>query len=124
MFGRHSLAATGSTGNNTHAGVHIGGVYDAVAMQFIVEAAGATPTVTWKVQGSADSTDGSNGNWFDVAYVTDASDTTATAGRTLTAVGAQINFLANPVARRFKWFRLVTSANTNVTYRADAYAIS
>lgn len=112
----HSLAPAGSTGNNTHAGVFVGGSYEAIAFQFEVEAAGATPTVSWKVQGSLDGS-----NWVDVGYITDASDSIATATRAATAVGVQVSFLSNPVARKFNHFRLVTSANTNITYSAEAF---
>lgn len=119
MYQDHELAPVGSTGNNTHDALRVGGVYDALAVEFEVEAVGATPTVTWKVQGSADGT-----NWYDWGYITDASDTIATATRSMTAEGTQINFLANPVARKYKHIRVVTSANTNVTYSARAYTIT
>jgi hypothetical protein len=112
----HVLAAAGSTGNNTHAGVFIGGTYDALAVAMEVTAVGATPTVTWKAQGSLDGT-----NWFDLGYITDASDTVSVATRVMTAVGEQVSFLSNPVARKYNYIRLVTSANTNVTYKADLF---
>lgn len=122
-FNTHiTLVATGTTGNNTSTGVRLGGSYDGLAFLFIVEAAGATPTVTWKIQGSLDPTSVSDANatWFDVAYVTDAVDTVATATRTATAVGSSVQFLANPIARQYDRYRVVTSANTNITYRAEA----
>jgi len=112
----HELAPSGSTGNNTHDGVFVGGSYDAVAFLFEVEAVGATPTVSWKIQGSLDGS-----NWHDLGYITDASDTVATATRAATAVGAQVSFLSNPVARKYNHFRLVTSANTNVTYSSEMH---
>lgn len=118
MYESHALAAAGSTGNNTHSALYVGGTYESVAFQFRATAVGATPTVSWKIQGSPDGT-----NYFDLGYITDASDTVATATRAVTTVSAQINFLSNPVARRYKYFRLVTSANTNVTYAADIYTI-
>jgi hypothetical protein len=90
-----------------------------VGFQFIVDTAGATPTVTWKVQGSLD-----NSNFYDVNYVTDATDTAAVTGLTSTAVGAKVVFMANPGARMYRFFRLVTSANTNITYHAELYAFS
>lgn len=119
------FAPAGSTGNATFpasGGIEIdspnqGGGSAAIAFEFIVEAVGATPTVTFKWQGSVDGV-----NFFDVAYITDATDVLAVAALTKTAVGATIVFLANPAARAFKIFRLVVSANTNVTYRAEAYA--
>jgi hypothetical protein len=54
LYEKHSLAAKGSTGNTTHPSVYLGSSYEAVVLQFVVEAAGATPTVTWKVQATAD----------------------------------------------------------------------
>lgn len=125
MYEQVLLAPAGSTGNNTHASVHIEG-YDALAFEFVVEAAGATPTVTWKIQASPDdvSVSDANAHWYDLGYVTDASDTISQATRTATAVGAQIEFLSNPVARKYRRFRAVSTANTNVTYRVEAYRVA
>ena len=114
--GPHLAAPVGSTGNNTHNSLHVGSDYSSLVMQFVVEAIGATPTITYKWQGSADGT-----NWYDVAYITDASDTLAVSTRVATTVSAQIQFTSNPSARRYKYYRVVTSANTNVTYRAEIY---
>ena len=119
MYEKLMLANTGSTGNATGSSVHVGGTYDAVAFQFVVEAVGGAPTVTYKYQGSADGT-----NWFDVGYITDATDTVAVATRAMTAVGAQVAFLSNPVARKYKFFRVVTTGNNNVTYRAEVYLLA
>jgi hypothetical protein len=116
MSRAHALAPAGSTGNATHDGVFVGGTYDAVAFVFEVSAVGGSPSVTWKVQGSLD-----GDNWSDVGYITDASDTISTATRAATSVGAQVAFLSNPVARKFNFFRLVTSSNSNVTYGADVH---
>lgn len=91
-----------------------------VACQFVVEAVGATPTVTFKFQGSLD-----NANWYDIAYVTDANDTVAATTRTVTGTGASVNFLDLASGNRYyKYFRCVTSANTNVTYRAELYVFN
>lgn len=115
------LAATATTGNNTGAWIALPSNDDveAVACQFVVEAVGATPTVTWKIQGSLDGT-----NAYDLAYVTDSTDTSATATRTATAVGAQVNFLNKGPgeSRAYKYYRVVTTSNTNVTYRCELYA--
>lgn len=119
MYEKHMLANAGTTGNNTHDSKQVGNAYYTLAFQFVVEAVGGTPTVTYKFQGSHDGT-----NWYDLAYVTDSTDTTATATRTATAVGAQTLFLANPAARAYRYVRCVTTLNTNVTYRAEAYTIS
>lgn len=113
------LAAVGTTGNVVGSGISFGAGYRLMILQFVVEAVGATPTVTYKFQGSID-----NVNWYDLGYVTDASDTIAVATRTATAVGAQVEFLSNPEARQYQFFRVVTTSNTNVTFRAEAYPIS
>lgn len=118
-----SLAATGSTGNNTHTGTHVGAEADAIEFRFIVEAAGATPTVTFKVQGTNDDTSVSDANavWTDIMYLPAGSDTGASATQTATAVGATVFFHDTPSGVRFyRRFRLVTSANTNITYRCEA----
>ena len=112
------LAPAGSTGNNTHAAANAPAQAVNVAFQFVVEAVGATPTVTFKFQGSLDGL-----NWYDVAYVTDAVDTGAVAGRTVTAVGASLAFVQSPAQRAYTQYRCVTSANTNVTYRAEMFEI-
>lgn len=112
------LAPTGSTGNNTHTAVLMPQDYEGLALEFEVTAIGATPTVTYKYQGSMDGV-----NFYDLAYITDANDTVAVATRTATTVSKQIAFLSNPLARNYRYIRLVTSANTNVTYRAEAWPI-
>jgi len=111
------LAPPGSTGNMTSTPKPIGS-YDSLVLQFVVEAIGTTPTVTYKFQGSVDDV-----NWYDIGYVTDASDTISATTRSMTAVGAQVEFLSNPVARKYKWFRIVVTSNTNVTFRAEAYPV-
>lgn len=110
------LAPIGATGNNTHPAVAVTGSTAQVAVQFVVEAAGGTPTVTWKVQGSMDGT-----NWYDVFYDTDASDTGAAATRTATAVGAQLEFVDLAASRFYNWYRAVTTSNTNITYRVELW---
>lgn len=117
MFDKHLLAPAGSTGNATHNAVKLG-PYEALVFHFVVEATGATPTVTYKFQGSVDGS-----NWFDIAYVTDANDTVAVSTRVRTTVGSDVAFLSNPVARRYQYVRLVTSSNTNVTYRGEVYQV-
>lgn len=120
---RVDVTPTGQTGNNTHAGVRIDPEPRGLAFQFVVEAVGATPTVTWKIQGSLDEDTVSDANaaWYDVSYVTDASDTPAVATIASTAVGKKAIFLSNAQSRRYRRFRAVTSANTNVTYRVQAH---
>lgn len=117
------LAAAGSTGNVTGSWVALYTADDveAIGFQFVVEAAGATPTVTWKIQGSLDGT-----NAYDLSYITDATDTAATATRTATAAGAQVNFLNKGTgeSRAYKYYRVVTTSNTNITFRCEMWAYS
>lgn len=108
---------TPQTGVATHNSV-ITDAMETIVFQFVVDTIGATPTITYKWQGSPDGT-----VWYDVAYVTDASDTLSVAARTVTAVGATVQFLSNPVARRYLRYRLVTSANTNITYHAEVFQV-
>lgn len=114
------LASAGSTGNNTHTATSVGPA-DTVAFQLVVEAIGATPTITWKIQGTIDGT-----RFYDLAYITTSSDTVATTAVTVASPAANdgsLIFLSNPVARQYHQYRVVTTANTNVTYRVEAYAV-
>lgn len=112
------LAPSGSTGDNTHDPVGAGTGPSRVCCQFVVEDAGGTPTVDWKLQGSVD-----GANWYDVEYVTDASDSAAADAITVTDPGAQVIFLDVAGGSRFYLaYRLVTSSNTNITYRGELYA--
>lgn len=128
MYAQQELAPAGSTGNQTFAGVNVpDGGHEALAFQFVVETVGASPSVTWKVQGSPDDpalVDDANANWYDVGYVTDATDTISTAARVRTTVGGDIAFLANPLARRYQRYRLVVSGASNIVYHADMFRIS
>lgn len=111
---------TAKTGNNTEAGVESAGPQNnQVAFQFNVEVAGGTPTVTWKVQGSLD-----NVTYYDVLYVLDSTDTASAATQVSTAVGSKVIFLANQPSRMYRWFRVVTTSNTNITYGADMYVFA
>lgn len=118
LFGPVLLAPAASTGNVTGAAFQMNPNDNGHAFQFVVEVAGATPTVTAKIQGSVD-----NVNWYDLLYVTDASDTPATTPLTKVAVGASIIYTSNAGVRFYKFYRVVTSANTNVTFRCEAYDI-
>lgn len=116
------IPTAASSGNNTHPGIRIE-PGQGIGFLFEVVTAGATPTVTWKVQGSIDSDDIADASaaWFDVLYVTDASDTATSAAIVSTVVGKRVIWLANTGARMYRRLRLVTSANTNITYRASAH---
>lgn len=115
-FSKQFLAPAGSTGNNTHQGISNRDEGGVVALQFVVEAVGATPTVTFKWQGSLDGQ-----TWNDLTYVSTSTDTLTTSTQTVTGVGTTTVFLENSQQRNWAQFRLVTSANTNVTYRSELY---
>jgi hypothetical protein len=120
---RSLLAPSGTTGNNTHTSIGITDANARLAVALIVEAVGATPTVTWKAQVSIDDTSVSDANstWYDLIYFTPTTnDTAAVATRAVTAVGSDVVFpdTAND-ARFWRKVRVVTSLNTNVTYRAE-----
>lgn len=111
-----TIAPAGTTGNNTH---NVGGANlealdaDGLVAQLNVEAIGATPTLTWVLEGSVDGQ-----NWFTVPYVDNTADTPVFAASTVTAVGQYLKFFwrATGAARFFRFFRVRTTANTNVTY--------
>lgn len=115
------LAATGTTGNNNHASIGVSPVPQLIAVEFVIEAVGATPTVTWKLQGTFDRFEESNdgaANWFDLIGLPSDNETSAIT-TTKTATGAYVAYLAQNHVRFAPRVRLVTSANTNVTYRAN-----
>lgn len=115
------LAPTGTTGNNTHGSVRLPSVAHLLAIAFIAEAVGTT--VTWKTQGTIDPDATADGSaaWFDLPYVLPSTDTLAQVGIVRTTVGEDLIWLAQSHIRFFRRVRLVTSANTGVTYRAELY---
>lgn len=54
--------------------------------------------------------------------MTDSSDTAAVTALTSTATGAKVIYLANAPSRQYRYFRVVTTLNTNITYHAELYA--
>lgn len=110
------LAATGSTGTPTSAALAVGAEIDKLGVEGIVEAIGATPTITWKIQCSIDNA----ANWFDAPYVTPASDALSQVPITRTTVGADQLWI-DLTNRQITHVRLVVTANTNVTFRVEAY---
>ena len=118
-FGIVTLAPVASTGNNTHASQQINPDAESLCLVFTVEAVGATPTVTFKFQGSVEdeTVSDANSSWFDVPYVVAANETVAVATQVVTAVGNSPSWLVGGISNKFfRKYRLVTTANTNVTY--------
>ena len=89
-----------------------------IAVEFEVDAVGATPTVTFTIQGSMD-----NVNWTDMEYLTlDSSVAASKVGIVLTTVGKTQRFV-NGLDKRFPHYIAVNvSANTNVTFSARAHS--
>ncbi len=120
IISRSVLAPPGTTGNNTHGPV--GGEEQGAALEtmytsihFVVEAIGATPTVTFKLWGSVD--DGAN--YHDVLLLPSDSDTTTLSVVRL-VVGPSLFHIAQQHSRNgFTNFKLSVYSNTNVTYRAE-----
>jgi hypothetical protein len=118
------LANVGTTGNNTHPSVPVDGAESvrALSIEFEVTAAGATPTVTFIAQGSMDGPDipDASSDFFTLALIppSGGAETQAPAAVTTVSVNEYTLDLARHPCRKL---RLVTSANTNITYEADVY---
>lgn len=112
-----TLAATGSTGTGRKAAAGFEGV-NRLMIEVVVEAVGATPTMTFTIQGSTD-----NGATFaDIAYVDpDATVASAKTAKTVTTVGRTVLFVDGLDKRFWDQIAVNVSANTNVTFRATAY---
>lgn len=118
-------ALPGQTGNNTHQSVGISQDADSIAVDFRATAIGATPTVTFVVQGSFDDvTVPDASSTFVTAFVYPVgSDTGTAAPAAVTTVSSNPVWLSGPVKRFYKKIRVVTSANTNVTYEAKVHEL-
>jgi hypothetical protein len=122
FVGPATLAAAATTGNNSHASIKPSPDGDKLAVAFVVEAVGATPTITYKLQGTFDSDNvaDASANWFDLMLLPSDNETAAVS-KTVTAVGQSTSYLAQASVRFVRRVRLVTSANTNVTYRGELH---
>lgn len=109
-----NVFATGSTGNGTGVLNNADGLGGRVAVEFQVEAVGATPTITWQVEGSLDGT-----NWGPVDLLQmDATVAGSNAAITTTTVGKVQRFIDGGTLRFYSNLRVRTTLNTNVTYSA------
>jgi hypothetical protein len=116
------LAPTGSTGNNTHAGVGLQDSADKLAVEIVGEVIGATPTLTVAVQGTMakDNVSDAAALWFPLMLLPSDSDVGATT-RVVTALGSAVSYLSQAHTRFVKRVRVVTTANTNYTYSVNLY---
>ena len=115
----------GETGNDTSNGVKVLPETRDILLNFIVEAAGAGPTVTYKWQYSLDAHDITDAaaTWTDVSYTlpTDTAETFAstTRARTSVSIDTLLPYMGAKVSMAYRRFRVVTTSNTNITYRAE-----
>lgn len=118
-----NLAAVGSTGNNTHASLAVNEDAEVLSLEVEITAVGATPTVSWLFQGSMDGPEVADGasDWFTLSVLPADSNTELPTVQTKTAVGVYESSL-DARKRPVRKIRLVTSANTNVTYEAELYS--
>lgn len=113
------LAPEGSVGNATFDAEGFGPA-KRIAVEFEVEAVGATPTVTFKIQGALGDEDLS-----DLQYVkADSSTAAAKTGIAVTAVGKTVVFVDGLDKRLLDRIAVVTSSNTNVTFSARAFPVN
>lgn len=108
--------AVGSTGNSASTGAEIGSDTEKVALEVNVEAVGLTPTVTVALEGSLDGV-----NWVACRVVPHDSETVASSG-VYTTVGRRFLFLKTDLGHFYRFFRAVSSANTNVTFSTTIWA--
>lgn len=86
-----------------------------------VTAIGATPTMTYTIQGSNDG----GVTWTDIQYVSpDSSVAASKAAVVVTTVSVAQYFIDGLDKRFFDQYAINVSANTNVTFNAQAFFVS
>lgn len=120
----YELAPKLSTGTGRSTVKHVEG-WRTVAIEFEVEAIGATPTVTFTVQGQLDRTppklddDPASPLWENLAYVrSDATTAASSAAQVITTVSKTILWVEGLEKRSFRSLAINVTANTNVTFSA------
>jgi hypothetical protein len=104
----------GTTGTGTGVLNHADALGGRVGIEFQVEAIGATPTLTFAVEGSLDGI-----NWVTLDTVSpDATVAASNAPITVTTVSKTWRYLDGLGLRFFSALRINVTANTNVTYSA------
>lgn len=121
MYTKTKLAPSTVGLNVTHPGVALTSEnIKSIGLGLNITTVGAGPTLTYKFQASFDKGDvaDADSQWFDV-NVTPAAAEVPVATETKTALGYNAYFLDPRRVGACHKIRLVTSANTNVTYEAD-----
>lgn len=115
------LFKTGSVGNGRAYALNQFSA-NKVAIEFEVEAVGATPTVTFNIQGLAPGGDPTDANhWSNLAMVqADSTVAASPTGVTVTAVGKTFRWVAGEAFddRFFDGLAINITANTNITFRS------
>lgn len=117
--GAFPILKTGSSGNQTSAGLQLGDSYEQAVMRFVIETASGGPAVTFKFQGSLDGS-----VWADLPYVTDSSDVLSTAAVTPAppVAGTAYYFFS---VRPWASYRVIVSGTAGtLTYRAEAFTVA
>lgn len=92
---------------------------DKILVEFQVEAIGATPTLTFTIQGSVDGV-----NFSDVEYLDlDSATAVSKAGIVVTTASLTRKYLDGLAQRFVSHVGVNVSANTNVTFSARAYKV-
>jgi hypothetical protein len=122
-YSRIELAPTKSAGTGRKYAMGFARV-PLIAVEFVIEAVGSTPTVTFTIQGlQAGGEPGTATDWSDTGYVTPDSTVAASkAAIVKTAIGRYVYYVDGLDKRFYDGIAVNISANTNVTYRVNAYA--
>ena len=119
MIDSHYLAPVGSTTVQRYSLANMSEVWRA-AVQFTIESVGATPAISWTVQGSLDGS-----RWYDLEYLTPdsavAASKAAITSVTTGVLNATLLYLDGLDRRFFKYFAVNVSANTNCTFNAQLH---
>lgn len=115
------LAAVGTVANTTHPSVALAESEGQAQVEVEITAVGATPTVTYKVQGSFDDPGVADAasDWADLEL--DPMDNSA-AATSFVKTAVAVHQYAIPEQNVPRKIRLVSSAILNVTYEAEVYA--
>ena len=117
-------ALPGSTGNTTHQSVGLS--QDAISACVDFRATVVGTTVTFVVQGSFDDpqTVDASSLWVTAFVYPVGSDTGTAAPAAVTTVSSNPVFLSGPSGGFYKKIRIVTSANTGITYEAKVHELA
>ena len=126
-FNMQTLLPSGSNTNQTSASKPVAPDTDAVAFRIVCEAIGATPAITWLIQGAMDDVGVPDANSFfePVGYadskVNDTNIVFAAITGPIVAGTQQTIFSSLIKTRPYRKYRVVISGILNVTYRVEMF---